>query len=202
MPARRSDAVAVVSQAFQKSHLVSLGQTISLDGRAHTVIGVMPDEFDFPLATEVWAPLALSPEGKARRDVAELEAIGRLKAARCLGGARRAEMAAISSTLAALSANQRRARRSHPAARANGRSHRPVRTDLWCAAGFVLLLACANIGNLQLARFTARQKEMGLRAALGASRLRLVRQLITESLVISAAGGLLGLLRGRGSWAS
>jgi predicted permease len=67
---------------------------------------------------------------------------------------------------------------------------------LWCAAGFVLLLACANIGNLQLARFTARQKEMGLRAALGASRLRLVRQLITESLVISAGGGLLGLLAG------
>jgi len=72
----------VVSRAFQKSHMAAVrdpvGQTISLDGRVHTVIGVMPEDFDFPLGTELWVPLAFSPEGKARRDVAELSVIGRL----------------------------------------------------------------------------------------------------------------------------
>jgi putative ABC transport system permease protein len=193
-----ADAVVVVSQAFQKSHLVSLGQTISLDGRAHTVIGVMPDEFDFPLATQIWAPLALSPERKARRDVAELMAIGRLRPDVSVERGR-AEMDAISSALAKRypKTNDGRGVSIQPLGQMNEISDRFV-LIVWFAAGFVLLLACANIGNLQLARFTARQKEMGLRAALGASRLRLVRQLLTESLVISAGGGLLGLFLG--SW--
>ena len=193
-----SDTVVVVSRAFQKSHLVSLGGSISLDGRAHTVIGVMPDEFDFPLATELWVPLALSPAGKARRDRADLSAIGRLKVDISVERGR-AEMAALAATLAQRypQTNEGRGVSLQPLGEINDISDRFV-FILWCAAGFVLLLACANIGNLQLARFTARQKEMGLRAALGASRFRLVRQLITESLVISAAGGLIGLYLG--SW--
>jgi putative ABC transport system permease protein len=191
-----ADAVVLVSQAFQKSHALALGRTILLDGRAHIVVGVMPDDFDFPLATEIWAPLALSPESKARRDVADLSVLGRLKPEVSAERAR-AEMGALAATLA----------KRYPQTN-EGRSVSIVAlakmdeiTDgfvliVWCAAGFVLLLACANIGNLQLARFTTRQKELGLRAALGASHLRLVRQLLTESLVMSAAGGLVGLYLG------
>jgi putative ABC transport system permease protein len=192
------DAVVVVSQAFQKSHQVSMGQTISLDGRTHTVVGVMPDEFDFPLATEVWAPLAFTPEGKSRRSIPELSVIGRLKPDVSVERAR-SEMAALAGTLARRypQTNDGRGVSVQPLGQMNEISDRFV-LIIWCAAGFVLLLACANIGNLQLARFTARQREMGLRAALGASRLRLVRQVLTESLVISAAGGLLGLFLG--SW--
>lgn len=191
-----SDAVVVVSHAFQKSHVVSLGQTISLDGRIHTVIGVMPEEFDFPLANQVWAPLAFTPESKSRRDIADLAAIGRLKADISVERAR-AEMAAIAATLARRypQSNEGRGVSVQPLGEINDISNRFV-TIIWFASGFVLLLACANIGNLQLARFTARQKEMGLRTALGAGRFRLIRQLLTESLVISAAGGLAGLYLG------
>ncbi|HUB78669.1 MAG TPA: ABC transporter permease [Bryobacteraceae bacterium] len=190
------DHVAVVSRSFQKSHVISLGQSIALDGRAHTVIGIMPDEFDFPLATQIWAPLAYSPEGRARRGSAELAVVGRLKTSVTVERAR-AEMAAIASTLAQRypQSNDGRGVAVEPIGQMNEVTNRFV-AIVGCAAGFVLLLACANIGNLQLARFTARQKELGLRAALGASRFRLVRQLLTESLAVSAAGGLLGWVAG------
>ena len=191
-----SDAVAVVSRAFQKSHVTTLGDTIWLDGRRHTVIGAMPEEFDFPLAAELWVPLALSPERKARRDVADLSAIGRLKAGVSLERGR-SELAALSATLEKRypQTNQGRGVEVWPLRSFNDVTSQFV-VIVWCASGFVLLLACANIANLQLARFTARQKEMGLRAALGAGRLRLVRQLLTESLVVSASGGLLGMCLG------
>jgi putative ABC transport system permease protein len=188
-----SDAVVVVSRAFQKSHVATLGETISLDGRGHTVIGVMPEEFDFPLATELWVPLALSPERKARRDVADLSAIGRLKAGVSEERAR-SELAVLSATLEKRypQTNQGRGAEIWPLRSFNDITAQFV-VIIWCASAFVVLLACANLANLQLARFTAKQKEMGLRAALGASRFRLVRQLLTESLVISAAGGLVGV---------
>ena len=191
-----SDGVVVVSRAFQKSHVIEPGQTVSLDGRPHTVIGVMPDEFDFPLATSVWAPLALSPENKARRAVADLSMIGRLRAGVTVERAR-SEMAAVAAGLARRypQTNEGRGAAVQPLGVINEVSDRFV-LILLCASGFVLLLACANVGNLQLARFTARQKEMGLRTALGAGSMRLVRQLLTESLVTGAAGGLAGLVFG------
>jgi predicted permease len=192
--------VVVVSHAFRKSHMPAArepaGEKIALDGRGYTVIGVMPEEFDFPLATEMWVPLALSPEDKARRDVANLAVLGRLKAGVSAERAR-AELAALAATLEKRypRTNAGRGVEIWPLGSINDITDRFV-LILAFAAGFVLLLACANIGNLQLARFTARQKEMGLRAALGASRFRLVRQLLTESLVISAAGGVAGLWLG------
>jgi predicted permease len=191
-----SDGVVVVSSAFQKSHLIVPGQTISLDGRPHTVIGVMPDEFDFPLATSVWAPLAFGPQNKARRDVADLSMIGRLRAGVTVERAR-SEMAAIAAALARRypQTNEGRSAAVQPLTVIDEVSDRFV-LILLCASGFVLMLACANVGNLQLARFTARQKEMGLRTALGAGSMRLVRQLLTESVVMSTAGGLVGLAVG------
>jgi putative ABC transport system permease protein len=193
------DAVAIVSEAFWKSQLASvadpLGRTISLDKRAYSVIGVMPDDFEFPLVTEVWTPLALTPEEKSRRDLADLHVMGRLKPGMPIGQARD-EITALNVEL------ERRYPRTNLG---HGVLIKPLRetmdevTDrftliLLGAATFVLLLACANVANLQLARSTARQREIGLRAALGASRFRIARELLTESIVIGVLGGIVGML--------
>src|SRR5580704_7542137 len=193
------DAVVIVSDAFWKSRLASIpepvGKIISLDGRAFTVIGVMPREFDFPLATEAWTPLALTPEEKHRRDGADLDVLGRLKPGISVAQAS-AELTAVSAELE---------RRYPQTNQGHGAMIKPLReitnevTDrfvviLLAAATFVLLLACANVANLQLARSTARQREIGLRAALGASRFRIARELLTESAVIGILGGGVGML--------
>ncbi len=198
------DGVVVVSQPFWKNRMASgaqpIGKTISLGSRVYTVIGVMPGDFDFPLATEVWAPLALTNEAQQRRTNGELAAVGRLKPGVRPAQAR-AEMAALASTL-----EQR-----YPQTN-DGRSVlvTPLRditnevTDHFVvtmlgAASFVLLLACANIANLLLARATARQKEIGIRAALGAGRYRIARQLLTESVVVSVLGGVVAMFLADGA---
>jgi putative ABC transport system permease protein len=193
------DGVAIVSDAFWKSRLAStpnpLGRTISLDTRTYRVIGVMPEEFDFQLGTELWTPLALTPQEKSNRERTDLYVYGRLKP----GASREqasAEMTALSAEL----------ERRYPKTNA-GHSVliNPLRDEidqvtgrftiiLLGAATFVLLLACANVANLQLARSTARQREIGLRAALGAGRFRIARELLTESVVIGILGGCVGTL--------
>ena len=193
------DALAIVSDAFWKTQLASvpapLGKTISLDTRTYTVIGVMPEEFDFPLGTELWTPLALTPLQKSNRDRADLWVYGRLKPGTSIEQAR-AEITSLSAEL----------ERRYPKTNAgHGVVINPLTesinevTDrftviLLGAATFVLLLACANVANLQLARSTARQREIGLRAALGASRFRIARELLTESVVIGILGGSVGML--------
>ena len=193
------DGVAIVSDAFWKSQLASapdpLGRIISLDTRTYTVIGVMPEEFDFHLGTELWTPLALTPQEKSNRERTDLYVYGRLKPGTSMEQAR-AEITALSAELE---------RRYPKTNRGHGVMIHPLResidqvTDrftiiLLGAATFVLLLACANVANLQLARSTARQREIGLRAALGASRFRIARELLTESLVIGMLGGSVGML--------
>ena len=193
------DAAVIVSDAFWKSRMAAvaepLGRTISLGDRTYSVIGVMPTEFDFPLATELWTPLALTPEDRTRRDKAELYVVGRLKPGITIGQAR-AEAGALSAEL----------RRRYPQTNEDhGILIQPLRdiadqvtgrfvVMLLGAATFVLLLACANVANLQLARSTARQREMGLRAALGANRFRIARELLTESVVLGILGGSFGML--------
>ena len=193
------DGVAVVSDAFWKSQLASvadpLGRTVSLDTRTYTVIGVMPEEFDFPIGTELWTPLALSPQEKSNRERTDLYVYGRLKPGISREQAR-AEISALSAEL----------ERRYPKTNAgHGVVINPLRDSidkvtgrftiiLLGAAIFVLLLACANVANLQLARSTARQREIGLRAALGASRFRIARELLTESVVIGILGGCVGML--------
>ena len=155
----------------------------------------MPDDFEYPLVTEVWTPLALTPEEKSRRDLADLHVMGRLKPGMPIGQARE-EITALNAEL------QRRYPKTNLG---HGVIIKPLRetmdevTDrftliLLGAATFVLLLACANVANLQLARSTARQREIGLRAALGASRFRIARELLTESIVIGVLGGIVGML--------
>ena len=190
--------IAVVSEAFWKSHLAgskaAIGATITLNGEGHTVVGVMPDTFDFPLAAEVWAPLTLEPVDRQDRKTRNLPAIGLLKAGVPVTQAR-AELKAIASQL----------EKQYPDTN-EGRGLSIIRLrdmaeqttnhfliTLLGASLFVLLLACANIGNLQLARAAGRDKEIAVRTALGASRFQIARQLIAECLLLSIAAGAVGL---------
>jgi len=193
------DAVAVVSHAFWKNRMGSppqpIGKAISLGGRRYAVIGVMPEEFDYPLATELWAPLALPPDGRQHRSAGELFVTGRLKEGVSPAQAR-AEMVAVAEALEQRypQTNEGRSVLMTPLGEITNEITDRFVLILLGAATFVLLLACANVANLQLARSAARQKEIGVRAALGASRPRIARQLLTESVVIAGFGGILGLL--------
>ena len=189
----------VVSHGFWKRNLASapdaIGRRVKLNGETFTVAGIMPDNFDFPLGTDIWAPLAMTPAQKNDRATHSLAVMGRLKP-----GVPVPQVRAEMETLA------RRLGKQHPDTN-EGRTVlvkpileniNPV-TDrfvgmLMATASFVLLLACANIANLQLARVMGRQKEMAVRTAMGASRLRIVRQLIVENVVVSLVAGALGLV--------
>jgi putative ABC transport system permease protein len=191
--------VVVVSEGFWKSHLAgssaAIGKPIFLNGSSYTVIGVMPDRFDFPLGTQVWAPLALEPGEQQDRDHHNLMAIGLLQPNVSTGEAS-SELSAIASRLQKQypSTNEDRSTLVLPLRSMADRVTNHFVVTLLGAAGFVLLLACANIGNLQLARATTREREIAVRAALGASRLQIARELFAESLLISAGASVVGLL--------
>jgi putative ABC transport system permease protein len=193
------DTVIVLSHGFWQRYLGAdsgiIGKSLLLNGQPFTVVGVMPAEFDFPVGAEAWAPLDLNPTERANRSNHYLQVLGSLKPGVSASQAQ-ADLGAIADRLA----------REYPETNA-GHSLRVtgVVDDLtqgskqfiavlMGAAFFVLLLACANVANLQLARATVRQKEIAVRRALGAGRWQIARQLLVESLLVALLGGSAGLL--------
>lgn len=209
---RDPDDVAVISAGFWRQRFGRApsvpGSTIALDGRLFTVIGVMPETFEFPYRgaslagsarasrTDIWVPLApLRAAASAPLRRGRISAIARLKPDVTLDVAQ-AELAGIAARVEA-QVRGSEARQVGVRVRPLGDVVvAPVRTSLWilfAAVGLVLVAACANIANLLLARMTVRSREVVTRAALGAGRLRLVRQFLAESLLLSVAGALLGM---------
>jgi putative ABC transport system permease protein len=180
-----------------------LGQTIEIDGVSSQVIGVMPESFHFPSEdTPVWEPHTLFPDWeaqKAQRGAGAWRVVGRLKAHASLEQAQ-AEMSAIAQRL------QQDYQDVNKGMGVNVVSFRlqftggNVRLALWILFGavvFVLLIACTNVANLMLARGIAREREIAIRMALGAGRMRLIRQLLTESSLLALLAGAAGLLLAR-----
>jgi putative ABC transport system permease protein len=173
-----------------------LGQTALIDGQPHTVVGVLPQGYSHPRTADLWRPLT---EEEREDDDPELSIIARLAPGAALDQAD-VEVSTIAQRLA--QADTEQAHRTAWVQTMQAMVVREVRTPLLVLLGavaLVLLIACANVANLLLARGLAREQEIAIRTALGAGRGRIVRQLLTESILIATLGGVLGLLLG--AWA-
>ena len=193
-----SEPVVVISHAlWQRSFGGTtdvLNSEVTLNGKSTTIVGIMPPGFTYPFDSEIWAPLPLNPAHETRENRSFL-AVSRLKAGVSLAEAQ-TEMNTISQRLAQAHFETN----SGWGVRLIELQERIVgefRTSflvLLVAVGFVLLIACANVANLLLARTAYRQREIAVRTSLGAGRMRIIRQLLTESVFLSLVSGLIGLV--------
>ena len=164
-----------------------VGRSVIVDGEPHEVVGVAPPRFRFPDGAEIWAPVAFDAAAAPSRAARYLTVIGRLREGRTLADAQ-AQMAVIAERLARdyPDANRDHGARVHTLTRGMMDEGTGPILSLWQASAFiVLLIACANIANLMLARAAERRREMALRLALGATRGRVIRELLTESLLLA-----------------
>jgi putative ABC transport system permease protein len=192
--------VAILGYTVWKNRYASdpsvVGRTIKINDVATVIIGVMPEGMRFPTGADLWCPFVAKDDQLTKRDVRSVGVFGRL-APGATQSAAQAEISGIATRLrqqypdtnkdidaAVMTFNQR----------FNGGPIRIVFLALMGAVGFVLLIACANVANLLLARSSRRAREVAVRFALGASRARVVRQLLVESTLLACLGGLLGLL--------
>jgi len=195
-----NDQVAVLSYALWQKRFSGdagiLNKTITLDGKAFQVLGVMPATFGLPQSAEIWVPLNFdgSP-GMKQRKAHFLRPIGKLKVGVSLAQAQ-ADLDVVAKRLEQQypESNTGWNLRLVPLREQLVGNTRPTLLILFGAVGFVLLIACANVANLLLVRAAGRQKEIALRSALGAGRLRIIRQMITESVLLALVGGTLGTL--------
>ncbi len=200
---RGSAPVTVISYEFWQNRFggneAMLGQQLSLNGKAHTIIGILPPAFQFPLSVkeaEVWTTVAGEGGNLTERGAHVLLGVGRLKPGVTIEYAS-AEMATIAAGLAQEYPQYDRDTTVYLVGAHEQIVGREVRRALWLllgAVGFILLISCTNTANLLLVRASARQKEIAIRAALGATRRHIARQLITESIILSLLSGAAGLL--------
>jgi putative ABC transport system permease protein len=204
------EQVAVISHALWQSMFGSaadiLHRSLLLDGKSYQIIGVMPQGFEYPhysdlpygtaqyKTTQVWIPLALTPQQRADRNNDSGNAVARLKPGVSIAQAQ-AEMAASMVPLDKLHDPQMRGWGAYVENFVDSTVGH-VRSLLWlllCAVSIVLLIACGNAANLLLSRSVSRMRELGVRVALGAGRSRIIRQLLTEAILIGVAAGAIGV---------
>ncbi|MGH7468957.1 MAG: ABC transporter permease [Longimicrobiales bacterium] len=197
---RAIEPVAIIGHALWQNRYHAdaqiIGKVIRVNGRPTTIVGVMPEGFRFPNNQQMWLPLELDPLTLQRGARPMLEVFGRLQPGR-----------SASAAMAELSAIATRLERDHPATNKDVRPVVSRFTDVYIgeqaiallltmlgAVFFVLLIACTNVASLSLSRAILRSKEVGIRSALGASRRRIITQFLTEALVLSVVGSLLGVM--------
>ncbi len=187
-----SDQVALISDRLWRARFGAdpqiIGQEVTLDDRPYTVVGVTPPRFDFFPQADLLTPLAFTAEDLRQEGYYNFGIIARLKPGTTLEHAQQAV------TLIARGFEAQREVSVQPLRELLVKDFRMTLLALWGVVGFVLLIACANVANLMLARAANRQKELAIRAAIGARRARLMRQMLTESILVALAGGALGLL--------